>query len=409
MIRVHVDRLVPGMVLARPIPNPSIPGRYLLQKDQEVPLSLVPRLKQWGIYEVWIRYPQLEFLEYLFDQDLEEQQRELYHRVRCNFERTMQNTGAVLDWQGFEEAVTGLMETLHRHRFASILQKLDAYDNYLMVHSTNVCYLGMLLGVELESYLIQQRRLKDPREAKDLRQLGLGLLLHDVGKVRIDPQVLNKPGRLTPEEMEHVRQHPVLGYEMVRGNVPPSSATVVLNHHQRWDGRGYPPRVDPATGEPLAPLRETQIPVFARIATVVDVFDAATTHRCYSAAKPPVRVLHEMRTVCRGMFDPVILEAFFKLIPPFPVGKVVRLSNGMEAAVVDFNPEDPYRPKVQALRTAEGHVLHDPSLHEFDLAIYRDLYIQEVDGQDITPYLPEDFWLYTPRPQHLVEAAPSAS
>lgn len=270
-----------------------------------------------------------------------------------------------------------------------------------MAHSTNVCYLSMLLGKQLEGYLIQQREWKDPREAKNLRHLGLGLLLHDLGKVRLDPKVLNKPGKLTPEEMEYVRQHPVLGYEMVRGHVPPATAVVVLHHHQRWDGRGYPRRQDPASGEWLPPLKERQIPVFARIATVVDVFDAATTHRCYSAAKPPIRVLHEMRTWCQGMFDPVIEQAFYRIIPPFPIGKVVQLSNGMEAVVVDFNPEEPYRPKVQILRTEQGHRVANPSLNEMDLAIYQDLFIQRVDDQDVTPYYPEAFWHSTPRPEYV--------
>ncbi len=401
MIRVHVDHLTPGMVLARPIPVPSHPGRYLLQRGQEIPMNLVPRLKRWGIYEVWIQYPQLEFLEQLFDPELEEQQRELYHRVRCNFQRSMESTGAALDWQGFEEAVTSLNEALQRNKFSAMLQKLQAYDSYLMAHSTNVCYLSMLLGKQLEGYLIQQREWKDPREAKNLRHLGLGLLLHDLGKVRLDPKVLNKPGKLTPEEMEYVRQHPVLGYEMVRGHVPPATAVVVLHHHQRWDGRGYPRRQDPASGEWLPPLKERQIPVFARIATVVDVFDAATTHRCYSAAKPPIRVLHEMRTWCQGMFDPVIEQAFYRIIPPFPIGKVVQLSNGMEAVVVDFNPEEPYRPKVQILRTEQGHRVANPSLNEMDLAIYQDLFIQRVDDQDVTPYYPEAFWHSTPRPEYV--------
>ncbi len=402
MIRVHVDHLTPGMVLARPIPVPSHPGRFLLQRGQRVPLNLVPRLKRWGIYEVWVQYPQLEFLEEVFDAELDEQQRELYHRVRCNFQRSMEHTGAALDWQEFERAVSSLNEALQRNRFSAMLQKLQAYDSYLMAHSTNVCYLSMLLGMHLEEYLIQQRRLKDPREARDLRQLGLGMLLHDLGKVRLDPRILNKPGRLTPEEMDYVRRHPELGYEMVRGHISPAAAVVVLHHHQRWDGRGYPRRVDSATGEPMPPLRQRQIPVFARIATVVDVFDAATTHRCYSAAKPPIRVLHEMQTWCQGMFDPVIEKVFYRIIPPFPIGKVVELSNGAQAVVVDFNAEEPYRPKVQLIRTEKGQPISSPALNEMDLAIYQDVFIRRVDGQEVTPYYPEAFWETTPRPEYVL-------
>ena len=141
--------------------------------------------------------------------------------------------------------------------------------------------------------------------------------------------------------MPAMQTHTTLGYQMVKGSVPASAAQVVLNHHQRFDGSGYPARVDHATGEELPPLAGKQIPVFSRIAILADVYDAATTTRCYSAAKPPVQVLHEMRTRCRGFFDPVVEEAFYRTVPAFPIGQVVTLSNGVEAAVVDFNAEFP--------------------------------------------------------------------
>ena len=128
----------------------------------------------------------------------------------------------------------------------------------------------------------------------------------------------------------------------------------MLNHHQQYGGGGYPVRVDSRTGETLPPMAGKQIPVFSRIATVVDVYDAATSQRVYQAAKLPVHALFEMRTACRGFFDPQIEQAFYQIIPPFPIGQVVTLSNGVEAVVVDFNPKHPERPKVQGLRDPSG-------------------------------------------------------
>ncbi len=130
------------------------------------------------------------------------------------------------------------------------------------------------------------------------------------------------------------------------------------------------------TGEELSPLAGRQIPIFSRIATVCDVYDAATAQRCYSPAKPPVQVLHEMRTSCKGAFDPSIEAAFYQIIPPFPIGQMVTLSNGVEAVVVDFNPRVPVRPKVQGIRDPNGEKFRDPSLHEIDLAIHTDLQIR---------------------------------
>jgi HD-GYP domain-containing protein (c-di-GMP phosphodiesterase class II) len=267
------------------------------------------------------------------------------------------------------------------------LQKLDAYDDYLLVHSTNVCYLGLLLGNRLEEYLVAERRFKSYHEAKDLQLLGLGMLLHDIGKTKLPREILDKPGPLTREELELVRSHTILGYNMVRGRLPPSAAQIVLNHHQRYDGRGYPRLVNRATGNPLPPMQGRQIPIFSRIATVVDVYDAATTQRVYSPRKLPVRALHEMRTICRGFFDPEIERAFYEIVPPFPIGQAVTLSDGSEAVVVDFNPRRPTRPKVQILSDPYGGRVADPSRHEIDLALHDHLHVARVDGEDVTPYL----------------------
>ncbi len=375
------------MVLARPIPLPHDPHRFLLQRDREIPPSLVPRLKELGVLEVWVRNRDLEFLEDLIDEGLSERQREVYHHVRRNFEQVMQTPATDLDISHFQGSIGELFDFLKQSSCGNmLLQKLDAFDNYLLSHSTNVCYLALLLGMKLERYLIAERVFKKPRDAKDLQLLGLGCLLHDVGKMRIPVEIFNKPGKLTSEEMAVMKMHTVYGHEMVKGRVPTAAASVVLNHHQRWNGTGYPSRIDPVSGEEQPPLASRQIPIFSRIATMVDIYDAATSHRCYSAAKPPVQVLHEMRTSCQGFFDPVVEEAFFRIIPPFPLGQVVKLSNNLEAVVVDFNPRHPYRPKVQGLRAPSGERLRDPALHEFDLALHPDLCIASIDGLDVRPF-----------------------
>lgn len=376
------------MVLARPIALPNEPGRYLLQRDVEIPPSVVPRLKRWGITDVWIRYRELEFLDQLIDEELEDRQREVYRHVRQNFERIMSGSSIALDLPKFTASVSSLFDYLQRNPTGNILlDKLDAFDNYLMSHSTNVCYLSLMLGMRIERYLIEERCFKTARDAKDLQLLGLGMILHDVGKMQIPPQILNKPGKLTPAELEVIRTHPTLGYEMLKHAVPAVASQVVLNHHQRWDGKGYPVRRDVRTRQALPPMTGHQIPVFSRIATVVDVYDAATTNRCYSAAKPPVQVLHEMRTICRGCFDPVVEQAFYQMVPPFPLGKAVSLSSGAEAVVVDFNPRSPFRPKVQILRQPGGERVADPSAEEIDLACCADLQIVGVDGIDVRPFL----------------------
>jgi HD-GYP domain-containing protein (c-di-GMP phosphodiesterase class II) len=388
MLRVPVHKIQPGMILARPIPLPYDPYRYLLQRNVEVPMELIPRLKRLGILEVWVRHRDLEFLEDLIDEGLSEHQRDVYIHVRRNFEAVMRGSTVELDLVNFQASVSALFDFLKASSTSNILlQKLDSFDNYLMSHSTNICYLALLLGMKLDRYLIEQRRHKTPREAKDLHWLALGGLLHDVGKMRVPPEILYKPGRLTEREMDEMRRHALYGYEMVKGSLPAAAAQIVLNHHQRFDGTGYPERIDFQTGEQLPPLAGEQIPVFSRIAIIADVYDAATSRRCYSEAKLPVQVLHEIRTRCRGFFDPVVEAAFYRTVPAFPIGQIVTLSNGTEAVVVDFNPDYPVQPKVQCLRAPNGERFAHPALEEIDLALHTDLGIASVDGTDVQPFV----------------------
>ena len=218
MLRVSLDNIRPGMILARPIPLPRDSRTFLLQRDIEIPMDLVPRLKQLNIREVWVRYRDLEFLEEVIDEELDEQQREIYSIVRRNFEAVMTGSGVELDVRHFQSSISNLFEFLKKSSCGNqLLQKLDAFDNFLVSHSTNVCYLSLLLGMKLERYLIEERRPRVARDAKDLTQLGLGCLLHDIGKMRIPPGILHKPGKLSPEEMAIIKLHPEYGYEMLGG------------------------------------------------------------------------------------------------------------------------------------------------------------------------------------------------
>ncbi len=384
MLRVPVHKIQPGMFLARPIPMPNDPYRFLLQRNREIPPDLVPRLKQLGILEVWVRHRGLEFLEDIIDEGLGEHQREIYISVRQNFESLMQDITAKMEFSQFQKSISNFFSYLKCSSGSNILlQKLDAFDNYLMSHSANISYLSLLVGMNLDRYLIDERRFKSAREAKELHLLGLGCLLHDVGKIKVPKDILNKSGWLTDDEMDEMCRHTTYGYEMVKGRIPATAAQIVLNHHQRWDGKGYPSRIDLLSGDELPSLADRQIPVFSRIATMADIYDAATSKRCYSNAKLPVRVLHEMRTYCRGFFDPVVETAFYGTVPPFPIGQVVELSDNCSAAVVDFNTRFPVSPKVQCLSRPNGEVVKNPALEEIDLSLHHDLEIVSVDDQNV--------------------------
>ena len=207
------------MILARPVPLPHDPFRYLLQRDVDIPMDLVPRLQQLGILEVWIRHRELEFLEDIIDEGLADRQREVYVHVRQNFEAILRDSTAEIDLVHFQSSILDLFNFLKASSGSDVLlQKLDAFDNYLMSHSTNVCYTSLLLGMKLDRYLIDERRHKSAQQAKELHLLGLGCLLHDIGKMRVPQEILHKPGRLTADEMAEMQKHTTLGYDMVKGS-----------------------------------------------------------------------------------------------------------------------------------------------------------------------------------------------
>jgi len=375
------------MVLARPIALPTKPDRPLLQRDCEIPMDLVPHLKRFGIREVWVRRRPFEFLEDLLDEGAIEHHRRVYLQVRRNFEAILRDSTLEIDVAGLEKAVGELLAFLRSSDGSlALFEQLDAFDNYLMAHSTNVCYLALVLAMNLQRRSIAERHVEQAQDLADLRLLGLGCLMHDMGKMLVSREIVHKPGKLDAREMAEMRRHTTYGYQMVRRHVPPQAAQVVLHHHQRWDGSGYPRLGDSRTGRELPPLAGSEIPIFCRIATVADVYDAATMRRCYSEAKLPVQVLCEMRHQCRGFFDPQIESVFYQTVPPFPIGQTVGLSDGVEAVVVDFHPSSPARPRVKRLRSPKGEALPPHAQEEIDLRDVPELEIAWVDGQDVRPY-----------------------
>jgi HD-GYP domain-containing protein (c-di-GMP phosphodiesterase class II) len=364
--------------------------RYLLQRDVAVTEGMRRRLLQLGVAEVWVRCEELAFLEDVVDVELGERQRELYSDIRRNFERFSRVADAKLDFESFQRSITNLFQYLRNSAVGiRFLDKVQLFDDYLMTHSANVAYLAMLVGMKLDWYLIDERRRLPPAKAKDVVALGLGCLLHDVGKLKVPKEILDKPGRLTPEEMEAVKRHPVLGYDMVKGRVPLAASQVVLHHHQRWDGLGYPVLHDPETGDALRRERN-RIHVFARIASICDVFDAATSKRVYSDAKPSVQALAEMRKYNAGCFDPVVQRAFYEIVPPFPIGALLTLSNGFQAAAVDFDPAHPCRPRVKPIYYPDGERCRFPDTREIDLSQSPELYVHKVGRIDVRPFLFDD-------------------
>ena len=175
----------------------------------------------------------------------------------------------------------------------ALTSAIDAKDPYTCGHSDRVARISVCLGKHLGC------------DVDELNRLYMGGLLHDIGKIGIDDTVLRKPGRLTPEEFEHIKLHPELGYNILRdvkqlGDVLP----IVLHHHESWDGSGYPHNL---AGE--------EIPLLARICAVADAFDAMSSDRPYRKGMPYSQVDDIFRAGKGKQWDAEVIDAFFTRRP----------------------------------------------------------------------------------------------
>ncbi|AWM58414.1 HD-GYP domain-containing protein [Pseudomonas songnenensis] len=240
--------------------------------------------------------------------------------------------GRVIDTRACHGAVKRNLESMLRNESAMLwLIRLKNKDLYTSLHCLSVSIMAMGFGNHLG--------LQDDK----LQLLGMAGLLHDVGKMRIDPQILNKPGKLTPQEFEVIKRHPVFGLEALRAQpgVPEAALHAAYGHHERLDGTGYPLGSGPG-----------QISYMTRIITIVDAFDAITSHRAYDCARPVQAAFEILRSGSGRQFDEDLVLEFIRWLGAFPVGTLVELHTGEVAVVVEKHKQFQLRPRVVVLRDA---------------------------------------------------------
>jgi HD-GYP domain-containing protein (c-di-GMP phosphodiesterase class II) len=245
-------------------------------------------------------------------------------------------------------AVSGLVDGVLQQRGELLqLTAMRDYDEYTFYHSVNVAILALGLGSTIS------------REPRFLTALGTGALLHDVGKLVVDRDLLNKPGKLTPEEWQTMREHPVAGARIVSGipGIDRSAAVIVLEHHMAYNGSGYPqPRH----------ARDAQQHLASRIVAVADAYDAMTSRRAYSEARPQTEAMRLIAENAGDTLDPVLARLFIGMLGVYPPRSVVRLDDGRLAVVVRPGEANPGRPLVRVIATPEGELIEP---YEFDLAL----------------------------------------
>jgi HD-GYP domain-containing protein (c-di-GMP phosphodiesterase class II) len=338
--KVSLERVRAGVRVARTIQ--SLDGIILLSAGAELTNEKIDQLKHYNITEIYIEdelsrgIPVTEIVK-----------EEIITDVKAQI-KTIMTTPSLrisVDGKKVMEMVENLLSNLLKSEFIIMnLSDIRSVDDYTFSHSVNVCIMSLITGIAMGI------------KGEALKELGVGALLHDIGKVMIDDEILQKPTNLTINEFDEVKKHTVYGYEMLKNSKDVSSTAqiIALSHHERKDGSGYPYN-----------LKNNDIPVPARIVAIADVYDALTTNRIYRKKMLPHEVVDYMCSLSNKHFDKIALDAFISHIANYPVGTAVVLNSGEKGLVAKYNKNFPNRPVIRVVIDENGKMLVKPK--EIDL------------------------------------------
>ncbi|MBU1107897.1 MAG: HD-GYP domain-containing protein [Candidatus Riflebacteria bacterium] len=261
--------------------------------------------------------------------------------------------GHGIDAKQTKEVSTKLVEDVLQSPDAIMnLMDIKSFDDYTFTHNINVATISLLIGLALEL------------KHDEMDDLGMGALLHDVGKLKIPLGILNKDGKLTDQEFMEMKSHPTYGYDILSKSkgIPERARIVALQHHEKFQGGGYPRR-----------LKGNEIGLFGRICAVADVYDALTTDRPYRVAMTPYEAMKILTSGMDNHFDPKVLGAFIRKFSLYPAGSLVSLNDGTVALVLKNNPSSVIRPVIKIVTDSSGRRIKDRV--EVNLLEYKDLFI----------------------------------
>jgi putative nucleotidyltransferase with HDIG domain len=341
--KIPVKELAKGMVLDQDVFLSKQCGKLLMSRDTILTDRQIELLKKHGIANTYVaggkeperimvkpprptippllRESILQILADLFDFFRHDEQ-DKYEVLRILKQLDVLVDQLVKNLQGIKNTQVHISD-------------LKSYDEYTYHHSLSVAVLSIAIGQALGL------------EEGQLHVLGKCALMHDIGKVAIPEDILNKPTHLSIQEFNIIKRHSPEGYQFLSKYEAddPVLLSAVLYHHERYDGNGYP-----------YGLKGDKIPLFSRIIAVADVYDALTSHRTYRKPESPGEAVEYIMGNVGAAFDHDIICAMLNTLELYPVGTVVRLSNGQKAVVIDNNHV--LRPTLKVLKTGAKLDLH---------------------------------------------------
>lgn len=316
----------------------SVHARLVVLENQKVTIRPVKAAKE------------LKYTAEMADKEQAFFSRELIHarsvhkNTRGYIDQALEDArlGNSLNTEDAKVFVSEIAESVSRAPNAMLwLTHMKQRDEYTSNHCMNVCILAVTFGCALGL------------EKKQLHSLGMGALLHDLGKMKIPLEILNKPGRLTTEEYELIKTHSREGYEMLKskGGVSNEILEIVLSHHERIDGSGYP------AGKP-----GELVSLLSQITSVVDVYDAITSNRCYHDGMPPHEAMKLMYEWSGRNFAPELIEGFIKCLGIYPIGSLIKLNSRHIGVVIAASKNSRLRPIILLVIDRQGQTLDPPQV-----------------------------------------------
>ncbi|WP_181349541.1 HD-GYP domain-containing protein [Thalassobacillus sp. CUG 92003] len=346
---IATKHLQPATELGRSIYNDN--GQVLIRQGVKLTQRMIDRLIDYGITYVYIRDGLTEDLtsQYPISEEL---RMTAVHTIKESFSKVADEDnldhGYLVKASG--KKIKGVVQTLltemkGQKEVISLLSDVITYDDYIFTHSLNVSMYALALGSEMN---LPNRKLEE---------IGIGAILHDIGKTSVPRHILLKPDKLEEHEFEQIKKHTEAGFEALRKSesIPLVAAHCAYQHHERLNGSGYPRGI---TGE--------DIHLYGKILAIADVFDAVTSNRAYRSAMLPHEGLEILYAGADELFDKKMVEAFRRCIAIYPNGLTVELSDGRKGIVTEQNQGLCDRPFVRIFLEANGQ--SPERYYEADLA-----------------------------------------
>ncbi|MGL4773044.1 MAG: HD-GYP domain-containing protein [Clostridium sp.] len=340
-------------------------GRILLKSGALLTDPLIKKIKQHEIYSIYIvdEYSEQE-IEDIIKPELRQKSISLIKETFSCIEKInsddnkMSKLESINKFQRYFDSITDvaeeILENILKNESALVsLVDIKSMDNYTYQHSVNVAILSVILGISLKL------------TKKQLKELCLGALLHDMGKVLIPKEIIIKPSKLSDEEFETIKLHPKKGYDYLgtKYDMQTTCKLIALQHHERVDGLGYPKG-----------LSSPDIHLYSKIVSIADVYDALTSDRPYRRALCASDALEYIMANSGTLFDYELVKVFASVIVPFPSGTVVELSNGDLGVVQKTLPHYPLRPTIKIIKSSDQTRL----LKELNLVEHLSIVINKV-------------------------------